>query len=68
MISKIVTNLENMRQRVEEAYGIDYEGCLPLRKEDFNVDEAANVITVLKRKITMLGAVNPNAVEEYEYE
>ena len=67
-ISKIDTNLENMRQRVEEAYGIDYEGCLPLRKEDFNVDEAANVITVLKRKITMLGAVNPNAVEEYEYE
>ena len=67
-ISKIDTNLENMRQRVEEAYGMDYEGCLELRKDDFNVTEAANIITVLKRKITNLGPVNPNAVEEYEYE
>ena len=67
-ISKIDTNLENMRQRVEEAYGMDYEGCLEFRKEDFNVTEAANIISVLKRKITNLGPVNPNAVEEYEYE
>ncbi len=67
-ISKIDTNLENMRQRMEEAYELDYEGCLPLRVENFNVDEAAGVISALKRKITILGAVNPNAVEEYEYE
>ena len=67
-ISKIDTNLENMRLRIEEAYEMDYEGCLALRKEDFNVEEAANMITALKRKITMLGAVNPNAVEEYDEE
>ena len=67
-ISKIDTNLENTRQRMEEAYELDYEGCLAFRKEPFNVAEAANTITVLKRKITLLGAVNPNAVEEYEYE
>ncbi len=67
-ISKIDTNLENMRLRIEEAYGMDYEGCLALRREDFNVEEAATLITALKRKITMLGAVNPNAVEEFEYE
>lgn len=67
-ISKIDTNLENTRLRMEEAYALDYEGCLVYRKENFNVDEAATVIAALKRKITMLGAVNPNAVEEYEYE
>ena len=67
-ISKIDTNLENMRQRLEEAYELDYEGCLEFRKEEFNIEEAMTVITALKRKITMLGAVNPNAVEEYEYE
>ena len=67
-ISKIDTNLENTRQRMEEAYELDYEGCLEYRKADFNVDEAATLIAALKRKITMLGAVNPNAVEEYEYE
>ena len=67
-ISKIDTNLENTRQRMEEAYELDYEGCLQYRKADFNVEEAATLIAALKRKITMLGAVNPNAVEEYEYE
>ena len=67
-ISKIDTNLENTRQRMEEAYELDYEGCLPMRKEDFNLEDSMNMITVLKRKITMLGAVNPNAVEEYAYE
>lgn len=67
-ISKIDTNLENMRLRVEEAYEMDYEGCLALRQENFNVEESATLITALKRKITMLGAVNPHAVEEYEEE
>ena len=67
-ISKIDTNLENTRQRMEEAYGLDYEGCLAHRKEAFNIDEATQMITALKRKITLLGAVNPNAVEEYEFE
>ena len=67
-ISKIDTNLENLRQRMDEVYGLDYEGCLPYRKDDFNVEEAATLITALKRKITILGAVNPHAVEEYEEE
>ncbi len=67
-ISKIDTNLENTRLRMEEAYGLDYEGCLVYRKEGFNIDEATQTIAALKRKITMLGAVNPNAVEEYEFE
>ncbi len=67
-MSKIDTNLESLRARIEEAYALDYEGCLPFRKENFNVEEGATLIAALKRKITMLGAVNPNAVEEYEYE
>ena len=67
-ISKIDTNLENMRLRIDEVYGMDYEGCLAFKQEGFNVEEAAGLITGLKRKITMLGDVNPNAVEEYDYE
>jgi chromosome segregation protein len=67
-ISKIDTTLENSRQRMEEAYELDYEGCLSMRVENFNVEEAASLISALKRKITMLGAVNPHAVEEYDEE
>lgn len=64
-ISKIDTNLENMRQRLEEAYQLDYEGCLEFRQENFDIGESAGTIASLKRKITLLGNVNPNAVEEY---
>ena len=67
-LGRIDTNLENIRQHMEEDYGLDYEGCLQYRKEEFKVEEAASLISALKRKITILGAVNPHAVEEYEEE
>ena len=67
-LGRIDTNLENIRQHMEEDYGLDYEGCLQYRKEEFKVEEAASLISALKRKITILGAVNPPAVEEYEEE
>ena len=67
-ISKIDTNLENLRLRVEEAYELTYETCLPLRQDNFVLDEGLANVTALKRKITLLGDVNPHAVEEYDYE
>ncbi|MBQ9117606.1 MAG: chromosome segregation protein SMC [Clostridia bacterium] len=67
-IGMIDSRLDSLRARIEEAYELDYEGCLPYRMENFSVTESANVITVLKRKITMLGAINPHAVEEYAEE
>ena len=67
-ISLISNRLEGLREHVDEAYGLDYEACLPFRKPDFNVTEANNVIAALKRKITSLGDVNPYAVEEYAEE
>ena len=67
-ISKIATTLENARLRMDEACGLDYEGCLLYRQEYFKMEEASGLITALKRKITILGDVNPHAVEEYEEE
>ena len=66
-ISKIDTNLENMRQRIDEVYGLDYETCLPLRRAEFNMEEATTLITALRRKITILESdgVNLHAEEEY---
>ncbi len=65
-ISKIDTNLENLRVRMEEEYGMDYESCLPLRQENFNITEAVALGAALKRKITGLGNVNHNAIEDYD--
>jgi len=67
-IGMIDSRLDSLRARIEEAYELDYEGCLQYRLDTFSLTESANVITVLKRKITMLGAINPHAVEEYAEE
>ncbi len=65
-VGRIETNLENLRQRIEEAYSLSYEDCLPLRDPDYDIAGSANEITTLKRKITALGPVNANALEDYE--
>ncbi len=67
-IGLIDSRLETLRQRIEEEYGLDYEGCLEYRLEVFNVTESATLTATLKRKLTNLGPVNPHAVEEFEEE
>ena len=67
-VSLVRSRLEGLRDHIMEEYGLDYDGCLPYRKEGFKVTEATNTIAALKRKITSLGAINHNAVEEYAEE
>lgn len=65
-LAKIDADLEYLRLRIEEEYGEDYEGCLKYKEEGFDASTANNAIASCKRQLTMLGAVNPNAVEEYD--
>ncbi len=65
-VGRIETNLENLRQRIEEAYDMSYEDCLPLRDAEYDITLSAGEITNLKRKITALGPINANALEDYE--
>ena len=67
-VSMVRSRLEGLRDHIMEEYGLDYEACLPYRKEGFKVTECNNTISALKRKITSLGAINHNAVEEYAAE
>ena len=65
-ISKAETNLENLKQRIGEAYGLEYESARELRDENYDAQQAPARIAALKRNITMLGPVNQNAVEDYD--
>ena len=65
-LTKIDSDLEYLRQRIEEEYGEDYEGCLKYKIDDYDVSNANSAIANCKRQITMLGPVNHGAVEEYE--
>ena len=64
-LTKLDADLENMQQRIMDEYGEDYDGCLKYKAEDFDIEGAPSAVSSLKRQITMLGAINPNAVTEY---
>ena len=64
-LTKLDADLENMQQRIMDEYGEDYEGCLKYKDEQFDISSAPGTVSSLKRQITMLGAINPNAVDEY---
>ncbi len=63
--AKIDSDLEYMSQNLFEEYQLTYETCLSLRDENYDISMSRQDIATLKRKISQLGAVNPNAIEEY---
>lgn len=65
-MTKLDSDLEFMQERIMTEYNEDYEGCLKYKQEEFDISSSYSQITSLKRQITMLGPVNPNAVEEYK--
>ena len=65
-LQKVDADLDFLQQRIEEEYHEDYEGCLKYKVENYDISTSASSIANFKRQITMLGPVNPNAIEEFE--
>ena len=65
-ISRAEVSLENMKQRIDEAYGLTYESAQELRDEDYDISQASTRINSLKHRIASLGAINQNAEEDYD--
>jgi len=65
-IQKIQSGLESWKERIEEAYGLDYEGALPFRDEQYDITQSYATINSLRHKIGALGPVNQNAEEDYD--
>ena len=64
-LTKIDTDLEYMQKHIEEEYGLTYETCLSQKDPDYNMALSNQEMHRIKRKIATLGAINPNAVEEF---
>ena len=65
-LQKVDADLDFLQQRIEEEYHEDYEGCLKYKVENYDISTSASSIANYKRQITMLGPVNPTAIEEFE--
>lgn len=65
-ISRAEASLENMKQRIDEAYGLTYETAQQLRDDGYDISQASTRINSLKHRIAALGAINQNAEEDYD--
>ncbi len=63
-LAQIDVNMELMQQRVGDEYGLDYEQCLEFKDEQFDAESGEVEIAKLRRRISNLGNINENAVEE----
>ncbi len=63
-LQKVDTELEQMQERIYEEYSLTYDGCLELRRPDFDINEGMPEINRLKKAINALGYVNVNAIED----
>ncbi len=63
--TKVDAELEFMSQNIFTEYQLTYETCTPFRQENYDIAMSTHDISTLKRKIAMLGNINPNAIEEY---
>ncbi len=65
-LTKIDSELENLQARIDEEYQLTYESCLEFKDEEFDPKVGQTSINRIKREINSLGAINHNALEEYE--
>ena len=63
---RIDTDLEYLQARVWEEYQVTYETALPLRDLEYDIITSNSEISSLKKKISALGNINYNAIEEFE--
>lgn len=64
-LSRVDSELEFMQQRILEAYEMTYETALPLYDEHYDISISSTEINTLKKKISSLGNINPNAIDDY---
>lgn len=65
-LTKIDSDLENLQARIAEEYQETYETCLQYKDEEFDPKAGQTAVNRLKREINALGAINHNALEEYD--
>ena len=65
-LTRIDSELENLQARIDEEYQETYESCLAYKDDTFDVREGQTQVNRLRREINGLGAINHNALEEYE--
>lgn len=62
-VSKVDSDIDQMRERIAEEYELTYETCQKYKQADFNLTKGLQEITKIKREISKLGYINVSAIE-----
>ena len=62
-VSKVDSDIDQMRERIAEEYELTYETCQNYKQADFNLTKGLQEITKIKREIAKLGYINVSAIE-----
>ena len=63
-ISKVDTDIDSMQDRILEEYQLDYNSCLSLKDEEFDLNKGLSEINKIKKEINKLGYINVAAIED----
>lgn len=61
---KVDTDIEQMQQRVEEEYHLEYNDCLPFKEEGYDLERGIAETNRIRRQMNNLGHVNVDAIEQ----
>lgn len=64
MLVRVDADIEQMQQRILEEYHLEYADCLPYKQENYNFEEGVAQTAELKRKMSYLGHINVEAIEQ----
>jgi len=64
LLTRVDSDMDAMQSRVSEEYGLCYDECLPYKDENYDPESGNVEIMKLKRRISNLGSINENAIEE----
>ena len=64
LLTRVDSDMEAMQQRVAEEYDLVYEQCLEFKDNNYDPESGSIEIAKLRRRISNLGAINENAIEE----
>ncbi|MCQ2911758.1 MAG: chromosome segregation protein SMC, partial [Clostridia bacterium] len=65
-LNTVTIKLENIRQKLLEVYNLTYEETLEFKDEDMSYNMAQTKVREFKGKISQLGNVNVDAIEQYQ--
>lgn len=64
MLVRVDADIEQMQEKILEEYHLEYEDCLPYKEENYNFDEGVAETSQLKKKMSYLGHINVEAIEQ----